>query len=119
VVLSSNGLERDGRRDQMAAARRMRPVHCRSVLYDARQVEGLERRGRSVVSTDEDWDNWSRVAVVIRSPWGAFWRNVKALSCDEWSSRRTFCDTESAKKWLMRRHHKNVFASKLNVMFSG
>ena len=102
VVLSVNGLDPVEQIAQRSAVKRMTQVGTRGVVYDARQVEEYDGCDEQSLYSLAQWNDWGRVALVVRSEWTALWKNFGL----RWRSRsqnvRVFKDTSAAKKWLTR-----------------
>ena len=104
VVLSVDGLDPSEQSEQHVAVRRMARVGHRGVLYDARQVEELEHRNGREIYNSARWNDWGRVALIVRSEWTAVLKNFGFRWLAKTKNVRVFKDTDAAKKWLVRTH---------------
>ena len=80
----------------------MTRVGTRGVLYDARQVEELEHCNGHEFYSKTSWNEWGRVALIVRSEWTAVWKNLGFRWKNNEKNVRAFKDTNAAKKWLTR-----------------
>lgn len=111
VVLSGGGLRHFERKMQFRALRTLIHADCRGTLYDARQVEGVGGKTTDELCDHSVWSEWGCVAVVVRSQWTAFCRNIVILVSGHAERVRVFSDGDTAKKWLKRPHSMNRPAS--------
>jgi hypothetical protein len=100
VLLSRNGLEAGAQRTQRRVMSGLMQAGTHGVLYDARQVDAGQSLGEW--GAPEDWIGWGRVALVSRSQWFVFWKNLSLYWRGSPVEIRAFRDDYAAKKWLMR-----------------
>lgn len=107
VLLSEGGLDPAAWRTQRKAMHRMMRIDTRGVLYDARQVAAYRW------TPEMDWQGsreqgLDRIALVVRSRWTAFLKNILLRWRSQPGEMRVFRDDETAKKWLTRSRMETV-----------